>query len=268
MFWLLFPSLRRSFRVPGEIGLHEDMRSYNALKKEWFLEVISLWAVLFPMCWSSLARAEDSPPSAQPSAVAGTQETRAPASVTAKQRKERAANYDNYLPEWALQIDASLNGLGPNPISPPTVTSLSSAASIGAEYQPRFLQDIGVVSLGLNTNFYGAQSQFLAFSVGGLVRYQAKFFRQQFLVPMAAYAFEYFNYYLNNGATGRTLSQGPQFGLWLLLNALDQEAARDFFIDNHVARTYLVLEAHNMNASDINIDFGGFSFYFGLRFEF
>jgi hypothetical protein len=105
------------------------------------------------------------------------------------------------------------------------------------------------------------------FSVGAEVRYQARFFREQILVPVVGYAYEGINYRLTY-ATGATDGHGPVYGVWLLLNQLEPDQAAEAYMDSGVIRSYLVAEARNLEGGNEDIDFSGFSYFLGLRIEF
>jgi hypothetical protein len=150
----------------------------------------------------------------------------------------------------------------------------ASAISLATEFQPRFLQFFGVIGFGPSATVYPIfggtnlnPSWASIWSVGGQIRYQAKYFRQQILVPNIAYSYEYFSYAFSAGKSGNLRAQGPIYGLWILLNLLDSSAAANFYIDAGVARTYLIFEARNLAGKDDNISFGGMSYYVGLRME-
>ncbi len=125
--------------------------------------------------------------------------------------------------------------------------------------------------LGVGPNFTYAQGlgSFTRqiFAPGAQVRYQARFFREQLLVPMAGYELRYARY-LFPEAQGALTAKGPFFGALLLMNFLEPDAATEAFIEHGVSRTYLVAELHLLSGNDATVSLAGRSLFFGLRFEF
>jgi hypothetical protein len=111
-------------------------------------------------------------------------------------------------------------------------------------------------------------TKFSLYSFGGQIRYQARYFREQVIVPVVGYTVESFYYSFTRGATGNLISSGPTAGLWFLLNFLEPQSASQFYINSGVLRSYLILEYRNMRGSDANVSFSGGSYYFGVRCEF
>lgn len=142
------------------------------------------------------------------------------------------------------------------------------------EFQPAFLQGIGVLGLGPSVTIYPAiggnftSSPLSIWSAGGQVRYQMRWFHEQLIVPMVGYAYEYFRYNLADGNTGYIQSMGPMFGIYVYLNALDPDSAADFYSNYSGIRSYLVAEAKLLSGADDLVTLSGMGFYFGLRMEF
>jgi hypothetical protein len=188
--------------------------------------------------------------------------------------------YQVVRPQWGVQLSGAPAAFSGTALVPAQGTSQATGLTILAEYQPAFLQSIGVIGIGPSFNvypiFYGnsTSNPFAIFSGGAQIRYQARFFREQPVVPIAAYGFEYlrYQYVANNGvqgASGAMLISGPTLGAWILLNVIDSATASQMYLSTGIVRTYLTVEWKNMTGSDgtATVVSGG-SFYAGLRFEF
>jgi hypothetical protein len=189
----------------------------------------------------------------------------------------RLPSYQTALPEWGVQFSASANALGGGSNQALTHDQKSNPAygfSLLSEYQPRFIQKFGVLGIGPALEVFTIRSgantdgPFSMWSAGGQIRYQARYFREQPIVPVVAYTAEYFNYRFIQGGSGSLFASGPTFGLWILLNILDTNSASQFYTNVGILRSYLVLEYKNLNGSDNNIRFSGGSYYAGVRCEF
>lgn len=194
-------------------------------------------------------------------------------------RRIKLFSYHDLRPHWGLQLETSFNPFGGNilggaAVIPQQGTTPSYGIDLAFEFQPSFLQSIGVIGIGPRVGIYpifggGVTSSVASiYSFGGQIRYQARYFRRQLIVPMAAYSLESFNYSFTTGQTGNFWAKGPTWGFWILLNTLDPESAADFYIDNGIARTYLVMESRILSGADSVVTFASASYYFGLRFEF
>ncbi len=185
-------------------------------------------------------------------------------------------DYNHYRPEWAIELSGTTKGTGDRTLLQSSQPTSVSSVHLQFEYQPAFLQDLGVFSFGPSLAFHPVISDLpnvqpnllFAWSGGGQVRYQARFFKNQWIVPMASYSTEFWSYRFRNNLTGRMIARGPSFGAWLLLNALDLRSAQTFFLDYGVARTYLVVEMRTLTGSDQNISLDGRTYFAGLRFEY
>jgi hypothetical protein len=178
-------------------------------------------------------------------------------------------------PSMGVEISSSLQALGKSPGIPNFESANVRALKLEIEYQPPFLQQYGVVGLGVSGSVYPisprgdiADSAFSLWAVGGQIRYQARFFREQILVPMAGYSFEALTYHLADHAAGRLDITGPFFGAMLLLNPFEPSAAGDSWVDSGISRTYIVAELRSRSGTDANVSFSGSSVFLGLRFEF
>jgi hypothetical protein len=198
-------------------------------------------------------------------------------------REAKVAAYKKAVPVWGAELTGSVNGLGSQPVSPIQGTIPARAFSIQADYQPPFIQQahLGVLGFGPSLAMYPiiqdlfnitqakAVDNFASFwSWGGQVRYQARFFREQPLVPVASYQVQSLSYQFTGYNRYHTTLKGPTFGLWFLLNILDTTSAANFYNEGGVSRSYLIAELRQMSASDPQITVSGSSFYFGLRVEF
>ena len=103
---------------------------------------------------------------------------------------------------------------------------------------------------------------------GAQISYQAKWFTNQWIVPVAGYSLDQVNYQLTSGATGTLASPGLFYGAHLSLSALDPDAAAELYSGYDVTRVYLTVELSSRNANDANLALSGKSTSFGLRFEF
>lgn len=182
--------------------------------------------------------------------------------------------YQLERPQWGVEFVASLKALGGTPSIPNLGEDVIRAFSLQLEYQPPFIQSFGILGIGPSVNFYPpsnppavAKSAVGLFSFGAQTRYQLRYFREQPLVPTAAYNVEFWNYYLVDGTSGRFWAHGPIFGGMLLLNFLDPSSAAEFFVTSGVSRSYAVVEVRLLNGGDEVISFSGYSLYFGLRVE-
>jgi hypothetical protein len=222
----------------------------------------------------SPTRAEEAPsvPSepAQPSEVATAPE----AKTTAKYGPRDDTKFQLLRPSLSVHLEYSLNALGGSDVSAGQRVA-SKGISMAAEYDPPFIQKIGVLGIGPVISLYPlipaspsiTNNYFSIWSAGVQLHYQARFFREQILVPEVGYDFERLSYHLQNAQGGFTVS-GPMLGLYLLLNPFEPSTAFDFYTDSGALRTYLTAEIRTLKGSDANINVSGTSSFFGLRVEF
>lgn len=202
------------------------------------------------------------------------QENPAPSQAPQKIINFGIPKYELIRPQWGVELTSSLSAFGQNALVQSQGTKPIYAFSLLAEYLPPFVQDVGVLGIGPTFTAYpifsgGVTTSFVSLWAPGIqVRYQARYFRNQWLVPVVAYSAEYFNYHFTSGAAGTLWIQGPTYGAWLLLNVIEPSAASQFYIEQRILRSYLVFEVRNFSGSDSFLRTSGASYYFGLRVEF
>ena len=183
-------------------------------------------------------------------------------------------------PNFAFQLEGSMNAFGGSTISPAEQGVTSKAALIEAEYQPSFLQGLGVLGIGPSIGMYpttggvvGTGQQVVngptsIWEVGGQVRYQFRYVTEQMIVPFVGYNYQRLHYNINQGGGNSGLNiAGGSAGLSVLLNRLDETAALDLYRNTGISRLYLVAELKNLQGSDDNVAIAGNSFFFGIRCE-
>jgi hypothetical protein len=183
-------------------------------------------------------------------------------------------------PNFAFQLEGSMNAFGGSTISPAQQGVTSKAALIEAEYQPTFLQGLGVIGIGPSIGMYpttggvvGTGQQVVngptsIWELGGQVRYQFRYVTEQMIVPFIGYNYQRLHYNINQGGGNSGLSiAGGNAGLSVLLNRLDETAALDLYRNTGISRLYLVAELKNLQGSDDNVAIAGNSFFFGIRCE-
>lgn len=186
----------------------------------------------------------------------------------------RIPPYQKHFPELAIELTTSFNAFGRQALVVEQGSHGIYAISLGMEYQPAFLQSIGVIGIGPYFTSYPsfgasiAPSALSLLGVGAQIRYQARYFREQPIVPMVAYSGEYFNYEFNSGMKGHLVSSGPTVGAWLLLNFLEPRAAAQFYSNTGISRSYAVVEYRMLKGSNSDLAFSGGSYYVGLRIEY
>jgi hypothetical protein len=187
--------------------------------------------------------------------------------------------YQRHRPEWAASLSAAPQAFGnQNPSASQTGSGDVLGFSLQWEFQPQVLQEFGVLGFGAGLQLYPvfpetegveiAGSKTSNWSIGGQVRYQARFFREQILVPFAGFQLESLAYRYSGNQVARTTLQGPIFGGMLLLNALEPSAAGDIFSNHGISRSYLVAELRALTGGDSEIQIDGSSLFFGLRIEY
>jgi hypothetical protein len=182
--------------------------------------------------------------------------------------------YQRVRPTWGTDLSASLRGLGSGTeVQGATSSSRLNGFSLRMEYQPAWIQAVGVFGLGLSFQSFTLPEQLGAsglgsYSVGAQARYQLRLLREQWIVPYAGYAVERVAYRLRAGGSGSFLSQGPFFGAALLLNFLEPSVAADAYAGTGIVRTYLFAELRTPSTGDSVVRVSGRSPFFGLRFEY
>ena len=217
---------------------------------------------------------ESSPPLAPP-VSAEAESTQPNEQVQATLRGGMAKDYQLQRPNWGTQLSFSPGGLGGTDISGGQGL-VPRGFSFSGEFQPQFLQSIGVFSLGPSFAVYPLlppnqgieNSPYGVWSFGGQFKYQARFFREQLVVPVVGYDIEKLSYSLLALGNGSFTISGPEFGLYILMNSLEPSAAYDFYKDSGILRTYLTAEIRSLKGSNPNLAISGTSYYFGIRTEF
>ncbi len=172
--------------------------------------------------------------------------------------------YQTLRPMWGLEIS------GGAAFPRGEFASFALAGFSGRfQWQPPWIQAAGVFGIGLSLDY---TMGVMGGAVGGVVSYQARYFRNQPLVPYAGYALMYASAISTTGGfslTGGSLVQGPYFGGMILLNFFEGDAAADFYVNIGVLRSYLVAEARMFQGYTSTFPtLGTFTYYAGLRFEF
>jgi hypothetical protein len=187
----------------------------------------------------------------------------------------RIPYYQQIRPQWGVELGGAAQSLGDSPSIPDLGDAKLRAISLRFEYQPSFLQGLGVFSLGPSLTAYPVIPKTSLtrpivgiWSVGGQIRYQARYFREQPIVPVAGYSYERLSYSLASGTQGSFITKGAFFGGMLLLNIFDPGTTAQFFLNYKVTKSYLLAELHTYSGGDSNITVSGRSVFFGLRFEF
>jgi len=203
----------------------------------------------------------------------------APAVARTTRRSDRDYSvpiYQQKRPTWALEMSfGAREALGADGALAGADPASMRAFKIQGEYQPAWFQILGVLGLGVSTGLYttspsGAVTSNLAglLSYGAQARYQARFFRNQWIVPTVGYGSEWVRYSLKSGTSGTVRSTDTFFGAMLLLSALDEATAAESYATLGISRAYLVAEARSRDGGDSTLSLGGRSYLFGLRFEF
>jgi hypothetical protein len=188
--------------------------------------------------------------------------------------EHRTPGYQTHIPNMGVELTGSTNALGG---SDPSQTGHSGpgAFNMQFDFQPTGLQSFGILGFGPQAGIYPYQgssnvSSSVAgiFELGAQIRYQARFFQEQWVVPEVAYELQEIQYSLVNGASGRTLGKGFDFGVWVNLNVLETSEAAELYKTFGISRSYLALEMRSLSGNNSDVAFSGASVFFGLRTEF
>jgi len=189
-------------------------------------------------------------------------------------RLEKYEKYDKHRPNFALGLGGVLGGQGTYINNKGQEERLKMHSfDLSAEYQPAFLQGMGVLgvgpTVGLPQMTYDSATKEVqnAYYFGGQVRYQFRYVRGQVLVPMISYMYQRWNLVTTNG-TDEFSVHGPAAGLWLYLNFLDNQTAKDLYQGYGVARTYAYFEVRKLEGSGVRTRIFGVTYNTGIRFEF
>lgn len=200
-----------------------------------------------------------------------------PALLTAAESTHHTSDFsENGTPQWALQLSGAPDGMGTQSLTQNSdATARLYGISTQLDFQPMVLQFLGVIGAGPILTAYpvGSRSNtskstlMYAWSGGGQIRYQARFWERQILVPNASYSVEGLNYRLRSGEGKVILSRGPSLGFSLLLNTFDYLSSREFFSNYGISKTFMTAEYRIRDASDSFVSLQERSFHLGIRFE-
>ncbi len=188
-----------------------------------------------------------------------------------RRRSSRDYSTPYYLqkrPLFALQLSGSSRAaLGADSVIAGQALDGARGLETGLEVQPRWIQAVGVISLGLNAGYHrsSAADRLLVYGLRGA--YQAKWFTNQWVVPVIGYSMGKVAYKLPSGSSGSIPSAGLFYGLRFFLSAADPDAAAEFYNGYDVSRVYLTLETTQRSGADSNLSLAGRSTSVGLRFE-
>jgi hypothetical protein len=201
--------------------------------------------------------------------------------VVEAKREHGVPPYQLARPNWAFELSAAGNALGSSGFAPEQAGDPCRALQLQFEYQPSFIQSIGVLGIGLTGAIYpitvagdlapdtnvvnGVAS---VWSVGAEVRYQARFFREQPVVPVGGFEADWLHYHFTDSQAGSPVISGPFAGLMVLLNIFEPTVAAEAYITQGIARSYLVVEYKLLSGSDSLVSVSGGEFYAGFRLEF
>jgi hypothetical protein len=187
--------------------------------------------------------------------------------------------YEQSRPKWGFGISGGTNAGSNQSLSTQNGEEVIRVNhfDLNIEYQPVAIQDIGVIGIGGTFGmhpYYTEDVDRLAVSVGGLVRYQARFFEGQVLVPVVGFAVERWKTsYENLGF----MAAGPLGGVWLYLSGIDKRAANSLYRKYGVSRTYIVAEVKSLGGGTdetnetggrVGDSIEGESYHAGFRLEF
>ena len=184
--------------------------------------------------------------------------------------------YQQKRPRWALELSAA----GRSALGSSSAVSTADPGGIRgfqfqAEYQPEWFQALGVLGVGVSGALYlTSPAKAVTDSLAGLLsygyqfRYQARFIRNQWIVPFAGYRGQWVRYGLKNDVSGTLGANGAFFGGMILLSAFDEGSAAELYANMGISRVYLLAESRSFDASDASLTLSGSSYFFGLRFEF
>jgi hypothetical protein len=144
----------------------------------------------------------------------------------------------------------------------------AKGGTLSFEFQPPWTQVIGIIGLGANFSYFKSEAATRLLGYGAQFSYQARWFPNQWIVPVVTYSLNSLQYALAGGASGTLSTPGLTYGARLFLSALDPGAAAEFYNGYKVARAYLTIETGTQNASNADLSLGGRATTLGLRLEF
>jgi hypothetical protein len=187
----------------------------------------------------------------------------------------RNPRYQRIKPTWSFDISLSGSALGGSSFSSGGFSNTVRGFLLDVQYEPAFLQKIGVISFGPTGAYYPVFPRYNnvlplggVWSVGVEARYQAVLFKNQPLVPYVGLASEMINYHLASAPGEHLIATGPILGLGFLLNWLEPSSAFDFYSNYGAVRSYLTAELRSLSGSSSDQTISGSSYFFGLRIEF
>ncbi len=219
----------------------------------------------------------EAPPAPTPAVEPVPEQPKAIAGSTRKSARDYSVPYyQQKRPQWALELAAAArSGFGSEGRIAGSGSSGVRSFQILGEYQPLWFQSAGVLGLGVSAGLYSTDpsnqvTRNLAglLSYGAQARYEAKFIRNQWVVPTVGYASEWVKYSLQSGASGTVQAGGIFYGAMVLLSAFDEASAAEMYANLGVSRVYLLAESRSREGTDANLTLSGRTYFFGLRFEF
>ena len=211
---------------------------------------------------------ESSAPLAPPEVTTGSNDAAPTTDGESSVSNVRIPTLQKIQPQWALQFSGSPKAFGLS-----TDGAFIRGFSIQMDYQPQFFQKFGVLGFGPSFNLYPVipytgrtDGPIGIFSLGAQIQYQARFFREQPIVPIVGYNFEYLRQKFVDEAAQAGWISGATLGAMILLNEIDPTESADFYVNYQVCRTYLIAELRNSSGRGEAQAFR--SYFFGLRFEF
>lgn len=199
------------------------------------------------------------------------------ATSTLSDEQIRVPPHERAIPTFGLQIQGAAKPFTGGNDLPTQADGNARTAHVEFELLPHFAQHFGILGFGVHGDytFYttspttqSGPTSFPSWAVGAQVRYQARYFSEQLLVPVAGYRIDAYRYRRPDNRFGSITASGPFAGAWILLNQIDPDSTRTFFVDVGVCRTYLIAEAHMLRGNDAGFTLAGRTYLFGLRFEF
>ncbi len=196
--------------------------------------------------------------------------------------EEEKKGFQRLRPNWGVQLYGAITALGSGsaPLVPGKPDSTASAFAVDLDFQPAIVQAAGVIGVGLSAGIFPAtgaddavSSAFSIYQVGAHLKYQARYFREQILVPYVGFNIERLSYAVTSPTTGQTaretvVHQYPVFGAMFLLNHLEPNQAHEAYRDWGILRSYLLFEIRKIDLPGRPLALSGTSYFFGLRVEY
>lgn len=178
------------------------------------------------------------------------------------ERDRRYPYVQTARPKWALELTGGF--------ALPGGSFAMGGGALRAEWQPPWTQAGGILSIGPALDY---TLGLLGGGIGGVIRYQARYFRNQPIVPFGGYtALCYISSTSLADPTAQlsaSLVHGPFVGGQIFLNFFDQDAASEFYVDFGILRSYLIAEVRFLQGIAAGLPTANSpTYYAGLRFEF